>query len=149
MHEARTVLGGAGMALAMGLLLGGAMRPNLAGDDRPAGPQTILGKSAERSIAQPSSIPTSSGYAGVIPDYVTGTDLKKSVAWRDDPTPESLPAPRPDRRDALPPAVVFTRAGDDEPPVTARYPSLGGGLLPTHAPVGQAVDDVDEAPDAG
>jgi hypothetical protein len=145
MHKARTVLGGAGVALAMGLMLGGAMRPNLAEDDRPAGPQTILGKSALRSTGpfDPGSV--DAGYIGAIPDYVMGTDLKKAVSWPDE-RPAASASPRASGAEEISP-VVFARAADVElPPAAARYPSLGGAP-PARAPVGQAVDDVDEAPD--
>ena len=102
----RAALCGAGVALAMGLMLGGAMRPTLAGDDRPAGPQIILGESAQRSTGPFDPGPTFTGYQGRIPDYVLGTDSTQPVAVRTAPEPAAA-----------------------------------------HAPIGQAVDDADEAPD--
>ena len=70
MSGVQTVLGGAGVALAMGLMLGGAMRPDLASDDRPAGPQTILGTAATRALGPMATAPTLASYSGGVPDYV-------------------------------------------------------------------------------
>jgi hypothetical protein len=145
----RIAASGAGVALAMGLLLGGFMHPDLAGDDRPNGPQIILGEAAQRSTGPFDPRPELAAYPGQVPDYVLGTDWKRAADWPPSPAAVALPAPRVARDDEAPPRPVLARAAyeDDAPPPRRRgYPSLGGDL-PTRAPVGQAVDDADEAPD--
>jgi hypothetical protein len=149
MHELRTALGGAGLALAMGLVLGGAMRPNLAGEDRPAGPQTILGQAATRPTGPLN--PSVSAYPGRTPDYVMGTDWKRNTEWPDREPVQEPPLRRIARDNAPPPPEfgppAFARTDFNElspPAPRGRYPSLGGEGLPTHAPVGQAIDDADE-----
>jgi len=146
----RIAASGAGLALAMGLLLGGAMHPDLAGDDRPSGPQIILGKAAERSTGPFDPRPEMASYSGQVPDYVLGTDWKRATEWRPQPADVSPPMPRLARADEPPPPPILARAVyKDEPPPPRRhgYPTLGDEL-PRRAPVGQAVDDAYEEPDA-
>jgi hypothetical protein len=134
----------------MGLMLGGAMRPNLAGDDRPAGPQIIRGQAASRSTGPFDAGPNVAGRAGQIPDYVLGTDWRKAASLPEAPPAASPPANRLVSGDDPPPPMTSTAAGYGEPlspPPHARYPSTGGDA-PPRAPVGQAVDDADEAPGA-
>jgi hypothetical protein len=73
----RTLFAGAGLAVAAGLLMGAAMKPDLEADNRPAGPQVI----AEGPQAPPSGPfddrAAYASYGGQIPDYVLGTDWKK------------------------------------------------------------------------
>ena len=142
----RIVLGGSAAALALGLMLGAAMQPNLAGDDRPAGPQTILGAGAAR-VASSEMSPTLASYPGGLPDYLLGTDAKAPAL-----PPEDLRATAPEARtdlaarDETPAAPALTRASYDDPaPTHGPYPSTGGEL-PKRAPVGQAVDDSDVEP---
>ncbi len=73
---------GAVVALAAGLALGAAMRPDLAADDRPAGPQILEGWSSARG-AGPFGDNTVSfaSYHGKLPDYVLGTDAKRLQGW--------------------------------------------------------------------
>src|SRR5436190_11050483 len=94
--EKRIAASGAGVALAMGLLLGGLMHPDLALDDRPIGPQIILGKAAMRSTGPFDPRPEMAVYQGQVPDYVLGTDLKRAADWRPPPAAVTSPLPRDD-----------------------------------------------------
>ncbi len=146
--DMRVAAGGAALALAMGLMLGGAMHPDLAGDDRPGGPQIILGKAAERSTGPFDPRPQMAGYSGQVPDYVLGTDWKRAANWRPPTAAVAPPLPEQVRDDdPQPPPVLARVAYEDEPPHHHRYPTLGDDL-PRRAPVGQAVDDAAEEPDA-
>lgn len=127
----RTLYAGAGLALAAGVLLGGAMRPQLVGDDRPAGPQIFAGWSGERSTG-----PFDDGglafasYSGEIPEYVMGTDWRRMVAqpvvmaepvyaeedYYEPPAYDDLPEPEAQ------PAIYVAEA-----PSRVAYPSLDGG----------------------
>lgn len=147
-HKDRKIAaGGACAALVVGLLLGGLMHPNLAADDRPAGPQMILGKAAERSTGP--FDPSPANYAGGTPEYVLGTDWTRAQA------PQTAePPPRAQRivletDEPRPPAVYTIAAYDpDDPPAPRRhrYPTLGDRVEP-RAPIGQAVDDAAEERD--
>jgi len=125
----RLELYGAVIAVASGLLLGGAMRPNLAGDDRPVGPQIIAGSAGVRSMGPLDTGPTLANYNGRVPDYVIGTDAKRAMTW----TPGravSSPQPQYDKADAeqddLPALSRAAYDDDPQPRRTHDYPSLGG-----------------------
>jgi hypothetical protein len=135
--DANTLAGGAGLALVCGILLGGAMHPNLGDDGRPAGPQQITGWSGVRSTGPFDPGMSPANYAGAVPDYVMGTDWKKTLAWPDEPAAVAPPARRVEVAQEEPPPddVVrpqpLTRADYDEPPpARPRYPSLGGRPAP-------------------
>jgi hypothetical protein len=126
----RLELCGAVLAGVVGVMLGGVMHPNLAGDDRPAGPQMIAGSAAARSGGPYDGGATLASYGGQTPDYVTGTDAKKALAW----TPERAAASPPQTRDEQAKAArddlpAISRAAYDADPQPSRahdYPSLGG-----------------------
>jgi hypothetical protein len=123
----KTVLAGAGIAAAAGLLMGGAARPQLSIDDRPEGPQILAGWTGARSTGPFDDGGTFAAYNGKIPDYVLGTDWKRSLS--PPPIPPE-PLERPARNDEPPPAEDFddTHAAYDAPPAAAPvYPSLQGG----------------------
>jgi hypothetical protein len=150
-HDRRIAAAGACSALAVGLMLGGFMHPDLAGDDRPAGPQIILGKAAERSTGPFDPRPEMANYSAGVPDYVLGTDWKRAANWRPPAAAVAPPLPREvrDEEDQLPPPILARVAyadRDEPPPPRHRYPTLGYDDLPRHAPVGQYVDDADEEP---
>ncbi len=132
--KVNTVLAGAGIAMAAGLLIGAAAKPDLRGDDRPIGPQVIAGWAGVRSTGPFDDGATFASYRGQIPDYVLGTDWKKSLA----PPPEPKPIRVVDAANDDPPPdpVVFTQATYDEPAREApAYPSIQGGqdvLPPPH-----------------
>jgi hypothetical protein len=128
--DLKVFLPGAAAALACGLLLGGAMQPHLDADDRPVGPQIIAAASGERSDVSPDTGLSFAAYHGQVPDYVLGTDWKKTMAWPDERAAVSPPTRLAVQDDAAPadPPVTFTRAAYDEPtPQPHAYPSLGGG----------------------
>ncbi len=134
----RLELCGAVVAVAVGVMLGGAMHPNLAGDDRPAGPQIIAGSAAVRSAGPYEGGATLASYGGRTPDYVTGTDAKKALTW----TPERAAASPPQSRDeqaqgAQDDLQTLSRAAYDADPQPSRandYPSLGGSADDHGAP---------------
>ncbi|HEX3699280.1 MAG TPA: hypothetical protein VHV27_01265 [Phenylobacterium sp.] len=139
--QLRTALSGAVIAAVAGLLLGAAAKPDLAADDRPAGPQMLSPVGGERS-AGPFADDVGVGFAsyrGKLPDYVIGTDTTKAmsiypsadapppmkVAIEDDPPPPELPA---------------TPVADDDPaPPAPSYPSIDGGRTASDPIPGPAV----------
>lgn len=135
----KALLTGAGVALAAGLLMGAVAKPDLAGDDRPAGPQILAGWGGGRSTGPFDDGAGFASYKGQIPDYVLGTDWKRSLippVLTADAPPTAVEA----KMAALdePPAPPLTRADDQESPHAApSYPSLQGGqadLLPPAHP---------------
>jgi len=74
----RAIWKGAGVALTAGLLMGAAMRPDLAYDDRPAGPQ-IVAQPHDPDEASPfqAEAVALSAYGSKPPDYVVGTDWRR------------------------------------------------------------------------
>lgn len=131
----RTLYAGAGMALATGLLLGAAMKPDLGeGDGRPAGPQIFTGWSGARSTGPFDDGLAFASYTQEIPEYVLGTDWRKLV---EAPAPEQIePAvyeesyydsPLDDAA-AEPPAEPWSPGPAIHQAETgAAYPSLDGG----------------------
>jgi hypothetical protein len=138
--QLRTALSGAAIAAVAGVLLGAAAKPDLASDDRPAGPQMLATVGGERGAGPFADDMGASfaSYRGKLPDYVLGTDATKAmslypsaeappplkVATLDDPPPPELPA--------------TPIADDDPPPPAPSYPSIDGGQAaaaePTPAP---------------
>ena len=147
--NSQTLAAGAAVALACGIMLGGAMRPDLGDDGRPAGPQTIVGWSGVRSTGPFDPGMSDASYSGAAPDYVLGTDWKKTMAWPDEraavPQPAQLTATddpqsatASDERWAEP----VTRAPyQDPPPAKGRYPSMGGATPAQGADPEPARDD--------
>lgn len=149
---------GVGMAAMAGILLGGAMKPDLRGDDRPEGPQVFAGWSGVRSTGPFDPGTSFASYGGQVPDYVVGTDWKAvSFQWKDDAAYE--PAPIRDyydeaRAEPLPAVEPYREPTRIEP----LYPSLNGGAasyasdrVPDHAalppqPPEQTVNLDEEAP---
>lgn len=133
----KTLWAGAGVALAAGLTLGAAMRPDLSTDDRPVGPQIFEGWSGARSTGPfDDSAVSYASYAGKVPDYVFGTDAKRLQNPVVLATAEAPPAAAPRRH-----------ADDDGPPLRPE------DLTPAAFDAGSATDpaddmDVDAPPDA-
>jgi hypothetical protein len=142
---------GVGLAAAAGLLLGGAMRPELGFGDAPGGPQMLAGVSGVRGYDQGGAAWTS--YDGQPPEHVIGTDWLKPPVWSGDivlPEADSAhfdvvmvePEPLPVR----PPP-----AWDEPPREPVRYPSMAGGavhgadLPPPPTPPVEAASVEDEA----
>lgn len=79
----RTICAGAAAALVLGVLAGRAMQPDLGGDGRPMGPQMFADWPGEGSTGPFDEGTTfAAAYragAGPVPDYVYGTDWKRSL----------------------------------------------------------------------
>jgi hypothetical protein len=120
---------GVGMAAMAGLLLGGAMKPNLRGDDRPEGPQIFTGWSGVRSTGPFDPGMSFADYQGQIPDYVIGTDWKTvaAYAWQDDLAYEPEP-PRDYYAEARAEPVEYAARWQEPPRAEPIYPSLSGGV---------------------
>lgn len=135
--DLKVFLPGAGLALAAGLLLGGAMQPHLDTDDsRAAGPQIIANSGGHRADGSPDVGATLAAYNGRTPDYVLGTDWKKAMTWPDERASVSAAAREVDLDDSTPtqaPAAL-TRVTYVEPPSSPHvYPSLAGAGPTVHA----------------
>lgn len=129
----KVLFAGAAAALVGGMLLGGAMRPNLgaADDGRPAGPQMFANWSGARSTGPFDPGATFAGYGAKLPDYVLGTDWKKAAAWPDERAAVSAPAREVARNDEASEEPVTVARADyaDPPPPPRGYPSLGGAQV--------------------
>lgn len=154
--SATVPLAGAAISLAAGLLLGGALQPNLdAGDARPAGPQMVASWTDGHSTGPFDPGMTLASYPTPAPDYVMGTDAKQAMAW-----PEEGAAVSPPRSDvsdgdgdgddsANPTATLAVADEDTSAPAAAvqatraDYPSLGGETkrAPAATDTKVAVDD--------
>jgi hypothetical protein len=122
---------GAGLALVAGLLMGGAMKPNLGGDERPEGPQMFAGWSGARSTGPFDDGGGFTAYSGQIPDYVTGTDWKKALAWPGEQVAYLEPQPRMTASEAQADVLAgdYTQAAYvGPPPAQPAYPSMSGGM---------------------
>jgi hypothetical protein len=139
----KALLTGAGVALVAGLLMGAVAKPDLAGDDRPAGPQILAGWGGGRSTGPFDDSAGFASFKGQIPDYVLGSDWKRSL------TPPALTAEAPPAREMKmavadePADLPVTRTTYQEPPHAApSYPSMQGGqpagvdLAPPHTEAG-------------
>lgn len=148
----KALVSGAAVALASGLLMGAALKPDLAYDGRPAGPQILAGFGGERSTGPFDDGPTLASYSGKLPDYVLGTDFKRATTVF--PTAEA-PPPVKEVKDTVAdddtPDISLTRASyDDEAsedaPPQPSYPSIDGGAPAAHA---QAADIEPDDPAVG
>ena len=74
-RDLKTLFGGVSIAAVAGLLMGGAMYPNL-DEDKVGGPQIQMNGGGPRSDAAMSQA-SLSAYGGRVPDYVVGTDSLK------------------------------------------------------------------------
>lgn len=119
-----------GVAAAVGLSLGGYMKPVLKMSDSPEGPQLLMPVSAVRAPYVDDRGAYDS-YRFGIPDFVIGTDWLKSfeVAYAEpEPTPEPEYAYETASYDApAAPIIVYDRFEDIVAPTS--YPSMGGGIL--------------------
>lgn len=137
----KALVSGAAVALASGLLMGSALRPDFSDLDRPAGPQIVTGFDGVRATGPFDDGPTLASFHGKLPDYVLGTDFKTATTVY--PTAEA-PPPAKATDDAAtvkvavkndaPPQVPLTQAsyedaGDDDAAATPppSYPSIDGG----------------------
>lgn len=127
-NEGATALCGAAFAAVAGIMLGGAMRPQLIFDGRPMGPQMFADGGGTRSTGPFDLRDAYAAYGGKLPTYVTGTDYAQA-AYVDEPPavePPQPPAARPEVEAPRP--VPLTRAGYEVTrlPLVV-YPSEAGG----------------------
>jgi len=142
----KILLAGTAVAITAGVLLGGAMRPELAVGDRPAGPQMFASWSGTRSTGPFDPGTTFVSYPNPAPDYLMGTDWKKRMNWPDERAATSAASAQDEEPVEAAPVeapTVVTRAVYDEPPASAHdYPSLGGTpSAPTAAAAQPSGDD--------
>ncbi len=146
----RRILAGVGVAAVAGLLLGGAMKPDLRADERPEGPQIFTGWSAARSTGPFDDGWTLAYRDGQLPQYVTGSDWAP-VAWREEPVVEAPAFEASAYADSAfdDPQTTPTPTVWEPPPQRADYPSMTGGVAygadPAHrpAPAFEPVADID------
>ncbi len=127
----KSILAGAAVATIAGVMLGGAMRPQLIFDGRPLGPQMMATSGGSRADGPHDNSAAYANYAASIPDYVTGTDYVQASAPRpaapDRPErPERVQAWRDDAP-APPQPRTYARTAYDEPRTEVVYPSVYGG----------------------
>jgi hypothetical protein len=124
----KALASGAVVALASGVLMGAALKPDIADLDRPAGPQTVVGWTSARADAPLEDGTALASYDGKIPDYVLGTDFKRTTELF--PTAEA-PPPLPPIPDETEPAEVpltpASYADEALPPPQPSFPSIDGG----------------------
>ncbi|HEX3888339.1 MAG TPA: hypothetical protein VHW05_12640 [Phenylobacterium sp.] len=151
-RSATVPLAGAAVSLAAGLLLGGALQPNLdAGDARPAGPQIVASWTDGHSTGPFDPGMTLASYPTPAPDYVMGTDAKKAMAWPDERAAVSQPRSDVADDDGSANATATLALADDDtaPPAAAAqatraaYPPLDGETksAPAATDAKVAVDD--------
>jgi hypothetical protein len=131
--QVKMLCAGAVVALAAGLLAGAAMKPDLAGDDQPAGPQSLAdpGPRAAAPLDDPVTYASYPARYGRTPDYVQGTDWKKMTA----PAAE----PSRDRADIVRLEDILRSPPDDDVPA-AQDASRARTALPAFA-ASDAYDD--------
>ena len=126
--DLKTLMQGASAVALGGLLLGGAMHPNLDFGSRPLGPQMLMGGGSRGTSY--ASDPGVGVYAGATPEYVIGTD------WTRPKTPQYVQyaeAQTGDSGDVLAyaeddaaPAQVTRAVWRDAPQEATAYPSERG-----------------------
>jgi hypothetical protein len=125
--DLKTLMQGASAVALGGLLLGGAMHPNLNFGDRPLGPQMLMGGGPRGGSY--ASDPGVGVYAGATPEYVIGTD------WTRPKTPQYAQyAETADSGDVMAyaeddapaPAQVTRTVWRDDPREAPAYPSQRG-----------------------
>ena len=146
----KALLSGAAVAAVAGIMAGAAMQPQLYAGDRPSGPQMFADWAGARSTGPFDPGTTFVSYHGKIPDYVMGTDWKKSMTWPDERAAVSPPArhvaadsaddaPAPDQ-----PATLTQAAYAEAAPPAPAYPSMGGAhpsVIEVAPPTGSSDDD--------
>ncbi len=145
-------IGGLG-ALALGLLGGAALRPQL-DLDRPTGPQTLIAAGGPRAVNPGTVAPARA--PGQLPDYVVGTDWLRAHAAQasSPPTAHEFAAERVETvvyasREDLGPSPAAEPAWRHEPPAPTLYPSERGGVAyEANRPLPPAPPESDDWDDA-
>jgi hypothetical protein len=146
-NEGAAILCGAALAAVAGLMLGGAMRPQLIFDERPTGPQMFASGGGPRSTGPFDPGGAYADYSGNIPSYVTGTDSaqaayvqappiaeeQRQVAQNDAVKPDPVPSARAPYYEDPPPLVVYpseaggsTYRAEAPPPEGDEAPTIPG-----------------------
>jgi len=126
-RQGATLFSGAALAAVLGVMLGGAMQPQLAFGDRPMGPQMFATGGGQRSTGPFDNGVSYATAGGEIPSYVIGTDYaqqayveappiaeeRRQLARNDDPPQE--------------PATMARGVYDEPAPIEVVYPSVAGG----------------------
>lgn len=131
-RDLKTLFGGVSIAAVAGLLMGGAMYPNL-DEDKVEGPQIQMPGGGPRSDAAISQASVSA-YGDHVPDYVIGTDALKPaqyqvLAYNDRAEPEY--ADTGESGDVMAyeaPAQVQPARWQDDPHEASSYPSQQGNV---------------------
>jgi len=129
----KSLFSGIALAAAAGMLMGGAMKPTLDDDDRPAGPQMFAGWSGARSTGPFDDGMTFVGYQGQMPDYVLGTDMQNATIPPDlapplEDAPIEMAAVATEPQQAAFTGSAFDASTPSEP---VPYPSIAGGVAYT------------------
>lgn len=132
--DLKTLLGGVTLAAAAGLLMGGAMQPDLREGAGPEGPQ-ILGPVSGERFWEPRYAPgvTYTAAGEDVPDYVIGTDWLKPPEHLDDAYAEAdFDIPFEDESVAFddyePAPIRVVRVWDEPPREAPAFPSASGGV---------------------
>ncbi len=118
---------GVGVAIALGLAIGGAVKPT--GQELRTSPQPEM---EVASVDREATVPTDPGwarYGAHLPSWVLGTDVLRAAQQVASP-PQAAPDVERVRYELPPEPAVFSPQRYEEPPrVEAAYPSQGGGIL--------------------
>ena len=87
-QDLKTLFVGSVFAVALGLVGGAAMEPNLRFEAGPKGPQIIAGDSGPRASREEDPNAAYASYADKMPDYVIGSDWVKPVPQGESLYPE-------------------------------------------------------------
>ena len=125
--QGATILSGAALAAVAGIMLGGAMRPQLIFDGRPNGPQMFANGGGPRSTGPFDPGGAYASYSGEIPSYVIGTDYAQAAYVAAPPVEEDHQQLA--RNDTPPPEPMSPAhaTNNEPPPPLVVYPSLAGG----------------------
>ena len=121
------ILAGAAVAAVAGIMLGGAMRPQLIFDGRPNGPQMFANGGGPRSTGPFDPGGSYASYSGNIPTYVIGTDYAQGAYVAAPPIEDGHQPPAAEEAAPSEPATMTRAMYDDAPPPLVVYPSLAGG----------------------
>jgi hypothetical protein len=78
-QDLKTLFIGAAFVVALGLVGGAAMQPNLDAGDGPQGPQILAGQSGARAQDTDNPYAVFAAYPQTLPDYVIGSDWLKPL----------------------------------------------------------------------
>lgn len=150
-RDLKTLFSGVAVAAVSGLLMGGALYPDL-DQDKVEGPQILMTGGGPRGEPMLSDAGVG-GYAGRVPDYVVGTDSLKPpqyqvLAYQDRAEPQQ--ADTGETGDVMAyeaPIQAQPASWRDEPRDAPRYPSQAGNVAyETDLPAPPEPPALDEEP---